>query len=61
MFVNKLFRYLTCTSLKKSCLKVKSSTYYFHMKTNILADFQICVFLSLNNILILAALVARNV
>ena len=25
------------------CFNVKSSTYYFHMKTNKLADFQICI------------------
>ena len=25
------------------CFNVKSSAYYFHMKTNILADFQICI------------------
>ena len=36
MFVNKLFTYLTCFNLK-------SSTCYFHMKTKILADFQIYV------------------
>ena len=27
---------------------VKSSTYYFHMKTKILADFQVCINVSLN-------------
>ena len=36
MFVNKLFTYLTCFNLK-------SSTCYFHVKTKILADFQIYV------------------
>ena len=29
--------------LPVSILNVKSSTYYFHMKTKILADFQICI------------------
>ena len=44
MFVNKFFIYLTCAYLKsKRCFDVKSSTYYFHMKTKILADFQICI------------------
>ena len=31
----------------KKCFNVKSSTYYFHMKTKILADFQICISLPL--------------
>ena len=45
MFVNKPFTYLTCAHFSKSegCFNVKSSTYYFHMKTKILADFQICI------------------
>ena len=30
-------------SKSKRCFIVKSSTYYFHMKTKILADFQICI------------------
>ena len=30
-------------SESKSCFNVKSSTYYFHMKTNILADFPIYI------------------
>ena len=30
-------------SKSKMCFNVKSSTYYFHMKTKILADFQICI------------------
>ena len=30
-------------SKSKRCFNVKSSTYYFHMKTKILADFQICI------------------
>ena len=42
MFVNKLLAYLTCEK-RKRCLNVKSSTYYFDVKTNILADFQICL------------------
>ena len=29
---------------------VKSSTYYFHMKTTILADFQICISVPLKQI-----------
>ena len=38
MFVNKLFTYLMCAYLKsKRCFNVKSSTYYFHMKTTSLA------------------------
>ena len=33
-----------CISQKlKRCFNVKSSTYCFHMKTKILADFQICI------------------
>ena len=31
------------TSKSKSCFNMKSSTYYFHMKAKILADFQICI------------------
>ena len=30
-------------SQSKRCFSVKSSMYYFHMKTNILVDFQICI------------------
>ena len=30
-------------SKSKKYFNVKSSTYYFHMKTKILADFQICI------------------
>ena len=42
MFLNKLFTYLTCAYLKrKRCFDVKSSTYYFHMKTKISTDFHI--------------------
>ena len=44
MFVNKLMTYLTFTYLKgKRCYNVTSSTYYFHVKTKILAEFQICI------------------
>ena len=44
MFVNILFTYLTCAHLKsKRCLNVKSSTYFFQMKTDILLDLQICI------------------
>ena len=39
MFVNELFTYLTCAY-------VKSST-FFHMKRKILADFQICISVTL--------------
>ena len=38
MFVNKLCAHI---SKSKRYFNVKSSTYYFHTKTNILADFQI--------------------
>ena len=34
-------------SKNKRCFNVKYSTYYFHMKTKILADFQICISLPL--------------
>ena len=30
-------------SKSKMCFNVKSSTYYFHMNTKILADFQVCI------------------
>ena len=46
MFVNKLFTYLTCTYLKT--FNVKSSTYYFQMKTEALANFQIRFSVTLN-------------
>ena len=49
MFLNKLFTYLTCAYLKnKRCFNVKSLTFYFHMKTKTLADFQICISLPLS-------------
>ena len=51
MFVNKQtnFSYISRAhiSKRKRCFNVKSSTYYFHMNTKILADFQICVIVSL--------------
>ena len=37
-------------SKSKSCFNVKSSTYYFYMKTKILADFQICISATLRQI-----------
>ena len=40
MFVNKLFSHI---SKSKRCFNVICSTYYFHMKTRVLADFQICI------------------
>ena len=45
MFVNKLLTYLTRAhiSKRKRGFYLKSSTYYFHMNTKILADFQICI------------------
>ena len=43
MFVNKLFTYLSHISKNKSCFNVKCLTCYFHIKTKILADFQICI------------------
>ena len=49
MFVNKFFTCITCAYLKKgNVFNVKSSAYYFHMKTKILADFQICISVPLN-------------
>ena len=32
----------------KMCFNTKSSTYYFHMKTELLTDFQICISVPLN-------------
>ena len=46
MFVKKCFTYLISQahiSESKRSVNVKSSTYYFLMKTKILADFQICI------------------
>ena len=41
-------------SKSKRCFDVKSAAYYFHMKKNILADFQICISVSLNTLVRLA-------
>ena len=35
-------------SESKWCFKVKFTTYYFHMKMKILADFQICIIVPLS-------------
>ena len=45
MFVNKLISHISLAHISESkrCLNVKSSTYYFHMETTKLADFQICI------------------
>ena len=44
MFVNKLFTFSRAyISKSKRCFNVKSSTYYFHMKTKLFADFQIYI------------------
>ena len=42
MFVNELSTYLTFAESKRG-FNGKSSTYYFHMKTKILPDFQIYI------------------
>ena len=49
MFVNNFSR-ISCANIteSKSCFNVKSSTYYFHMKMKIQADFQICISVPLN-------------
>ena len=45
------FHDLTCEYLKsKTSFNMKFSIYYFHMKTKILADFQICVSVPLRGI-----------
>ena len=36
-------------SKSKRCFNVKSPTYYFHIKTNTMADFQICISVPLIN------------
>ena len=46
MFVNKLFTHLTYAK-SKECFNVKSSIYYFHLKTKILTDFQIWIIVHL--------------
>ena len=54
MFLKNLFTYFTCAYLKKYkvfCYNVKSSTYYFHMKTKLLADFEICISVPLSDVL----------
>ena len=45
MFVKQTFHiaHVRIISKSKMCFNVKSSTYYFHMKTKILADFKICI------------------
>ena len=44
MFANKLFTISRAhISKSKRFLNVKSSKYYFHTKTKILANFQICI------------------
>ena len=44
MFFNKYFKHFGCVYLKsEQCYNVKSSTYYFYMKTKILAGIHICV------------------
>ena len=47
MFVNK---HISRAHISKSkrCFNVKSSTYYFHIKTKILADFLICIIVPLS-------------
>ena len=49
MLVNKPFTYLTHISERKKSFNVKCSTYYFHVKTNILADFQIWISIPSNS------------
>ena len=52
MFINKISTYLTAhISQSKRRFNMKSSTYYFHVKTKILADFQICISAPLMNLL----------
>ena len=36
-------------SKSKKCFNMESSTFYFHMKANILADFQTCISVPLSN------------
>ena len=48
MYINKLFTCLSAhISKSKRCVNVKSSKYFFHMKTKTLADFKICISLLL--------------
>ena len=53
MFVNKLIS-PAHISESKMCFNVKSPAYFFHMKTKILADFQICISVPLNEGIALA-------
>ena len=54
MFITKRFTYFTCAYLeRKRCFNVASSTYSFHVKTNILADFQIWISAPLNQLVLL--------
>ena len=51
MFVNKLSHILRGHITKsKRCFNEKSSTHYFHVKTKILPDFQICISVPLRGI-----------
>ena len=49
MFVNKLFTYLAFLSQKVKGVLMRNFLYiYFHMKTKIVEDFQICISVPLN-------------
>ena len=64
MFVNKHFTHLTYILhiLKsKSRFNVKSSTCYFHMKMNILADFQICISVPLSETGCIASVLSTKI
>ena len=45
LIFNISYSFWMCTHLKKikGCFNGKSPTYYFHIRTKILADFQICI------------------
>ena len=44
MFVNNFFKYVGVhISESKRCYNVIPSVHYFHVKTEMLADFQICI------------------
>ena len=45
LIFNISYSFCMCTYLKKIkvCFNVKSPTYYFYVRTKILADFQICI------------------
>ena len=49
MFTNFSYNSRAHISKSKECFNVKSSTYYFHMKTKILGDFQICISIPLRS------------